>query len=75
MKSLTIREFRACVGSLDELAEQMGEIRITRHGKPILRVLPIHTKLKRPLHQELRQKMGQLEISSTQRVREDRDER
>lgn len=75
MKELSIREFRAAIGNLDEIAEQVGEITITKHGKPILRVLPIHPKLERPLHGDLRQKMPRLKVSSSQRIREDRDDR
>ena len=54
MKEISIREFRSVIGNLEEIAEQSGEITITKHGKPILRVLPIHQKLERPLHRELR---------------------
>ena len=75
MKELTIREFRAAIGHLDELAEQVGEITITKHGKPILRVLPVCHKRVRPQHQALRQKMPRLKISSAQHIREDRNDR
>jgi prevent-host-death family protein len=75
MKELTIREFRASIGHLDELSEQVGEITITKHGKPILRVLPMYSKRERPLHQDLRQKMPRLKVSSTQHIRDDRDDR
>lgn len=72
---LTIREFRSSIGNLTELAEQSGEITITKNGKPILRVLPIHPKLERPLHKDLRLKMASLKKSSTEYIRKDRDER
>lgn len=75
MKELTIREFRASIGHLDEIAEEEGEITITKHGKPILRVLPIHSKQERPLHEDLRKKMPRLKVSSAQCLREDRDDR
>jgi len=75
MKVLTIREFRASIGHLNSLVEQIGEVIVTNHGTPVLRILPIHTKPTRPSHQRLRQKMTLLETSSAQRIREDRDER
>ncbi len=75
MKEISIREFRSVIGNLEEIAEQSGEITITKHGKPILRVLPIHQKLERPLHRELREKTPCLRISSAQCIREDRDDR
>lgn len=75
MKELSVREFRASIKRLNHLAEQLGEIIVTNRGRPILRILPIHSKINRPDHQELRQKMSLLKISSAERIREDRDER
>lgn len=75
MKTLTIREFRANIGHLNQLVEQSGEMIITRHGEPILRLLPIHAKFERPDHNELRKKMAFLTIPSSQYIKEDRDDR
>ena len=75
MKTLTIREFRANIGHLNQLVEQTGEMIITRHGKPILRVLPIQAKYERPDHNELRKKMPFLATPSSHYINEDRDDR
>lgn len=75
MRELSIREFRASIGHLNQLAEQLGEIIVTNRGRPILRILPIHAKINRPHHRDLRQKTSLLKTSSAQLIREDRDER
>jgi prevent-host-death family protein len=75
MKAINIREFRAHAGHLDKFVEQSGEVIITRHGKPILRILPIQAKCERPDHSDLRKKMPLLKKSSADYVRKDRDER
>ena len=41
MKNLNIREIRHELAHLDELLAREGEVILTRHGKPIARVLPI----------------------------------
>ncbi len=75
MKTLNIRQFRASVGQLDQLVEKTGEVIITRNGKPILRVLPVHGKHVRPDHEDLRSKMPLLKTPSSTYVRQERDER
>lgn len=75
MKTLNIRQVRASVGHLDELVAKSGEIVVTRHGKPILRILPIQNKCERPDHAQLRKQMKPLKISSHELIREDRNER
>lgn len=75
MKTLSIREFRANIGHLNELVEQAGEMIVTRHGEPILRILPMNIKSERPDHNELRKKIPFLTTSSSQYIKEDRDGR
>ena len=75
MKKLTIREFRATIGHLDKLAQEVGEITVTKHGKAVLRILPLNPNRKRPLHRALRAKTNYHAIPSSQHIRDDRDER
>ncbi|WP_081624511.1 type II toxin-antitoxin system Phd/YefM family antitoxin [Thioalkalivibrio sp. AKL10] len=74
MKELNVREMRASIGHLDEIVQASGEITITRHGKPIARVLPVRRGRQRPDHHELRQRTGPL-VPSEILLREERDER
>ena len=75
MRKLSIREVRAVLGRLDELLEQTGEVVVTRHGKPIARILPTRRPSKMPSHAALRATMPRLSIPSETLVRKDRDGR
>ncbi|HMB53419.1 MAG TPA: type II toxin-antitoxin system prevent-host-death family antitoxin [Thermoanaerobaculia bacterium] len=75
MREMTIREMRAELGRLEEVLDVEGEVVVTRHGKPIARVLPLGASRKRPRHDELRASMPRLERGSEEIVRADRDGR
>lgn len=75
MKTLSIREMRNTLGNLETQVLESGELVITRHGKPIARVLPITGHKPKPDHAELRNKMPRLETASEALVRAERDER
>ncbi|MEW5889800.1 MAG: type II toxin-antitoxin system prevent-host-death family antitoxin [Pseudomonadota bacterium] len=76
MKNLNIREIRCQLGHLDQLLAKEGEVVVTRHGKPIARLLPVEAP--RPKIRSLaafRATMPFQEIPSEELVREDRDAR
>jgi len=78
MKNLNIREIRQELAHLDELLAKEGELILTRHGKPIARVLPIAQEsgsLHLPSLKWLRDKMPPQAIGSEVLIREDRDAR
>jgi prevent-host-death family protein len=75
MKNLSIREVRKELAQLDELVSREGEVVVTRHGKPIARLLPLRSKRPMPSHAELRASMPRLATGSEQHVRGERDER
>ena len=76
MRQFLIREMRASLGNLDRLVAETGEIVVTRHGKPVARVLPIQGAAKRPgNHSKLRNQMPRLDVPSEILLREDRDQR
>lgn len=75
MRTMSIREMRAELGRLGDVLEREGEVVVTRHGKPIARVLPLGARRKRPRHDELRASMPRLERGSEEVVRADRDGR
>jgi antitoxin (DNA-binding transcriptional repressor) of toxin-antitoxin stability system len=74
MKELSIREMRAALGKLDELLEEEGEIVLTRRGRKVARLLPMHPKRALPSHRDLRARMPLLGPSADL-IRTDRDER
>jgi antitoxin (DNA-binding transcriptional repressor) of toxin-antitoxin stability system len=75
MKELNVREMRASIGQLDRLVAASGELIVTRSGKAIARVLPVHGQRQRPDHAELRARMPRLSTPSAQLIRDERDER
>lgn len=75
MKTLSIREARAALGHLDELLEANGDLVLTRHGRPIARILPITGRRPMPSHQDLRAATPLLPEGSEELLRQDRDER
>lgn len=75
MRKMSIREMRAELGQLGEVLDREGEVVVTRHGKPIARVLPLGAPRRRPSHDELRASMPRLERGSEDVVRADRDGR
>jgi len=75
MSELSVREVRAAIGRLDKLVTERGEVIVTRHGKPIARILPIVHAQARPSHADLRQQMILLKNSSASLISQERDER
>lgn len=74
MKTLSIREMRQVLGRLDQLLEEEREIIISRRGRSIARVLPIHPVRAMPSHADLRSEMPEL-TDSAALIREDREAR
>jgi antitoxin (DNA-binding transcriptional repressor) of toxin-antitoxin stability system len=72
---LSIREMRNQLGRLDELLEVENELIITRHNKPIARVLPIKGEKMRPDHKALRNRLPFQETGSEVLQRQDREDR
>lgn len=75
MNELSVRQMRAAIGRLDKLVAESGELIITRHGRPIARVLPITDSVTRPDHAELRKQTALLETSSATLIRQEREAR
>lgn len=75
MKELNVREMRAAIGRLDEIVEEAGEVIVSRHGRPIARILPVRGRRPRPDHADLRACMPRLDTPSAELIRSERDER
>jgi antitoxin (DNA-binding transcriptional repressor) of toxin-antitoxin stability system len=63
------------LGKLDTLIAKERELIITRHNKPVARILPITGEKKKPSHKALRARLPYQEISSEDLTRKDREER
>jgi antitoxin (DNA-binding transcriptional repressor) of toxin-antitoxin stability system len=66
---------RKQLGKLDTLIAKERELIITRHNKPVARILPITGEKKKPTHKALRDRLPYQEISSEDLTRKDREER
>jgi len=75
MKTVSIRELRRVLARLDDVLEREGELLVTRHGRPIARVVPARAARAMPSHASLRAAMQRLSVGSEALVREDRDAR
>ena len=75
MKQVSIRAVRSVLSQLDEVLAAEGELVITRHGKPIARLLPVGEGAGMPSHAEFRKTMPRLRTGSEVAVRADRDGR
>ncbi len=75
MKQMTVRELRGALRQIDKLLAESGEIVLTRHGKPIARLLPARTLDQMPSHADFRQRMPRVNVSSGHLIRQERDDR
>jgi antitoxin (DNA-binding transcriptional repressor) of toxin-antitoxin stability system len=66
---------RSQLGKLDTLVAEERELIVTRHNKPLARILPITGEKQKPSHRGLRDRLPYQEISSEELTRKDRDER
>lgn len=75
MREISIRQMREELSRIEEVVEREGEVVITRHGRPVAKVVPLHRGLVAPSHADLRASMPRLSRSSAELIREERDER
>ncbi len=74
MKTLSIREMRAQLGSLDEMMEREGELILTRRGRAIARIVPFEHRRTMPSHADFRSRLPRLSPSA-ELIRDDRNGR
>jgi prevent-host-death family protein len=75
MKTLSVREARQALSHLDRLLTGEDEVIITRHGKPVARLVRVQPRRSVPSHRDLRDSMPRMREGSEKLVREDRDAR
>ncbi|SKA67889.1 prevent-host-death family protein [Thiothrix eikelboomii] len=72
---MSIREVRQQLSQLQTVLEKAQEIIITRHGRPLARIVPVVALRKKPTHAKLRALQPLHHIASETLIRADRDER
>lgn len=75
MQTLSIREMRNQLGKLEAIITKEHELIITKHNKPVARILPIKEHRERPSHKALRDTLPYQEVGSEVLQRGDREER
>jgi prevent-host-death family protein len=73
MREMSIRELRDSLSSIDEIVERDHEITLTRHGRPLAKIVALNPVRSAPSHAGLRAGMPRMAVSSEELVRADRD--
>lgn len=73
MRTMSIRELRDSLSSLGEIVANDREILVTRHGRPLAKLVPVNACRLAPSHADLRATMPLQSIPSEELVREDRE--
>ena len=75
MRTMSIRELRAALSSVDDIFHDSGEVIVTRHGRPIAKLCPLNPLRTAPSHADLRATMPRMSTPSEALVRADREQR
>jgi prevent-host-death family protein len=73
MRSLSIRELRDSLSSITRIVEDEGEVTLTRHGRPLVKLVPLRPARTAPSHADLRAGMPRMTVSSEELIRVDRE--
>lgn len=73
MREMSIRQVRDSLSRIQEVAESEGELLVTRHGRPVVKIVPLRRSTWTPSHADLRASMPRMKRSSAELIREDRD--
>lgn len=72
MRTMSIRELRDSLSFIGEIADREGEVVLTRHGRPLARLVSLSPTRRAPSHADLRADMPYMAVPSEQLVRADR---
>jgi prevent-host-death family protein len=73
MRAMSIREVRDNLVNIEQVIEREGEVTVTRHGRPVAKIVALRQRSPVPSHADLRASMPRMERPSEELVREDRD--
>jgi len=70
---MSIRQLREALTSLEQIVEREGELIVTRHGRPLAKVVSLNPRRGGPSHADLRASIAPMSTCSEALIREDRD--
>jgi prevent-host-death family protein len=73
MRTMSIRELRVSLSAISEIVEKEGDVVLTRHGRPLVRLVPLNPVRGAPSHADLRASMPRMPVPSEQLIRADRE--
>ena len=73
MRTMSIRELRGALTSIGEIVEREGDVVLTRHGRPLARLVPLNPCRSAPSHADLRASMPFMGVASEDLIRADRE--
>ncbi len=73
MREMSVRELRDSLSSIGEIVEREGEVLLTRHGRPLVRLVALNPSRSAPSHANLRAGMPYMTAPSEDLVRVDRE--
>jgi antitoxin (DNA-binding transcriptional repressor) of toxin-antitoxin stability system len=73
MRTMSIRELRDSLSFIGAIADREGEVVLTRHGRPLAKLISLNPNRSAPSHTDLRAAMPYLSVPSERLVRADRD--
>lgn len=73
MREMTVRELREALSSIESLVEREQEIILTKHGHPLVKLVPLRGRVPVPSHADLRAAMRHMTVPSEKLLREERD--
>ena len=73
MREMSIRQLREALTHLEEIVAREGQLVVTRHGRPLAKVVSLNPSHRAPSHADLRASIGHMGVGSETLVRQDRD--
>ena len=73
VRQMSIRQLREALTSLDQIIEREGELIVTRHGRPLAKVVSLNPRRSAPSHAALRATIAPMVVGSEELIRRDRD--
>jgi prevent-host-death family protein len=73
MREMSIRQLREALPHLEEIVDREGQLVVTRHGRPLAKVVGLNPSHRAPSHAELRASIDRMTVGSETLVRQDRD--
>lgn len=73
MRHISIRQLREALTDLEQIVDKEGELIVTRHGRPLAKVVGLSPCREVPSHADLRASIGPMRVASEGLIRQDRD--